>query len=133
MAPHLRGMGSLGLRVLLIGLVLTLGSCALTGPRAPYVPLDAAAAMEEPCRFMGTVHRRARAQLEVLRMRHRLDMDQWRCGVTELAAIDDFFTAECRDRSVHYAEVQDEMRGRYEDCWGPAHALEVEDALDIAQ
>jgi hypothetical protein len=92
----------------------------------------ARAGKAEPCRFMGTLHRLSRSRLEVLRIRHRIDKDQWRCAAKELAAIDKTLTAECRIRSVEYSEFRSAQRHSYSKCWGSGHDDEIEDALRIA-
>jgi len=97
------------------------------------VPLDAAMTMTEPCRFIGTLHRRSRVQLDLLRKAQRIDTNECRCATTKLATIDRQFTAACPDVPVAYVDVKAAQRAAYESCWGANRPLDTEDALDITR
>jgi hypothetical protein len=66
---------------------------------------------------MGSLHKESRARIETLRMCGAISRDEWLCMARALETIDDDFTGRCRSRTVPYAEVADEQRRRYSECF----------------
>ncbi len=52
--------------------------------------------------------------------------DEWLCMARALETIDDEFTARCRSRTLPYAEVADEQRRRYSNCFDTPRTEVVE-------
>jgi len=58
----------------------------------------AESAMEDPCRFMGSVHREVRIRLDVFRSHDVISFEQWKCLTAELKAVDKEMTARCDEQ-----------------------------------
>ena len=84
--------------------------------RSPFTVSPAHYAVQEPCRYMGTLHRESRTRLERLRMCAAITEDDWLCMSRALQALDRDFTARCKSDSISYTEIADDQRGRYRNC-----------------
>ena len=105
---------------------LTLLTCT---SQSPFTRPPAAVAVDEPCRFMGTVHKESRQRLEVLRACGAISMEEWSCMASVLKSLDTEFTALCRSRSVAYQEIAARQRSLYSDCVSRPKAETVECGL----
>jgi len=102
------------------------------GPREVKVtPPAASIATNEPCRYMGSLHRESRSKLEILRTRHKITMEEWRCMAKALASIDKDLTASCTERVVSYSEFQDEQRARYSTCLPEGAGAMLDEAISL--
>jgi hypothetical protein len=105
--------------VLLIGL---LGFSCIS--QSPFSRTPGAVAVDEPCRFMGTLHRDSRQRIEALRACHDVSYEEWLCMARALETLDDEFTGRCKGRSVVYSEIAHRQRLLYAQCLQqPSHDL----------
>lgn len=106
--------------------LLLLFACA---SRSPFTRPPSAVAIDEPCRFMGTVHKESRQRLEVLRACAAVSLEDWSCMAGALKELDLEFTALCRTRAVAFEEIASRQRELYRGCLGAPRAEVVECAV----
>ena len=111
-----------------LGVVILLVLLACVS-KSPFSRSPAAVAMDEPCRFMGTVHKESRQRLEVLRACGAISMEEWACMTSTLKDLDREFTALCRSRSVGYEEIAARQRALYSACASEPKAETIECTL----
>jgi hypothetical protein len=99
-----------------LGTAFAVGAWLACTSSSPFTRPPASIAVDEPCRFMGTFHKESRVRIEELRMCRVITDAQWGCLATELKALDVAFTAECRERTVRYAEIASDQHDRYVRC-----------------
>ena len=113
-------------RQLVAVFVLTLLACA---SQSPFSRPPSSVAVDEPCRFMGTVHKESRQRIEVLRACKAISMEEWSCMASVLKSLDTEFTALCRSRSVDYEEIAARQRSLYSNCVSQPKAETIECGL----
>ena len=113
----------LGRYFVIMALVVLAVACA---SRSPFTRSPADLAIEKPCRFMGSLHKESRVRIEALRMCRAISHDEWLCMARVLETIDNEFTGRCRSRAVRYAEVANEQRRRYSNCFDTPRTEVVE-------
>jgi hypothetical protein len=91
-----------------------------------YTPPVASIVVEDPCRYVGSLHRESRHQLERLTASKRISVDEWSCMARTLAELDSELTEACRHQAIAYSNFQERLRGLYGDCV-PAERSEVLD------
>lgn len=108
---------------LLLGMALALLACV---SRSPFSTHPSYFALEDPCRYMGTLHKESRLRLEDLRMCGVLSLGEWKCMARALRTIDEVFTARCTQREVSFEAIASEQRRRYAGCLEPARPATLE-------
>ncbi len=104
--------------ILPILLLLVGGAAPRSWAQQVPAPTEAGEAIEvaEPCRYIGTIHRKARAKLEVYRACGVVDHEGFVCLARALAAIDASLTASCPETPSTYEDVAREQQERFRAC-----------------
>jgi hypothetical protein len=105
-----------------IAIALVFATTILIGrtSRSPFTRSPADIAVDEPCRFMGSVHKESRSRIEALRVCGAITREEWICMARVIKAVDDEFTEVCKDRSVRFREIAEEQERRYTGCLAEA-------------
>ena len=107
--------------------------CETLDPKSQPAPIGigpmAHLTQREPCRYTGTIHSYRRARLEIMRMKHTITLEEWKCMARELAGLDKRFTRACLTEEPTYAEFHESLQRGYEVCVGTDRTEIVEEAL----
>ena len=113
---------------LLLALMVAIASCTASStgshrsrrnPRTGQYPTTrgvAQIAVDQPCEYLGTVHKMSRELIERLRASEHITLEEWRCMAEVIVEVNYEVGLKCHRKRVQFQEIADLQEERHRGC-----------------